>query len=495
MRALVIAGTHSGVGKTTVSIALMAAYRRRGLVVQGFKAGPDFIDPGFHEVATGRPGRNLDTWMLDQGTVRDVFKQGSAGADLAIVEGVMGLFDGASGSSGRGSTAELAGWLDLPVLLVLDAAALARSAAAIVSGFETFDPQINLTAVIANNIAGPEHYRYLEEAIRGSCRAEPLGWLGRDPTLQLPERHLGLVSAAEVLNEFHLNALADWVEAGLDLDLLLCKAGSAAAVNSTHAAACTAESDSEEVEQANLSKRAATLGSWWSARLHPLQDDSAGVTSHSSVKIGIARDRAFCFYYRENLELLQSLGAELIYWSPVTDPLPPGLSGLYFGGGYPELYASELSSNRAAIDSVRAFASTGGFIYAECGGLMYLTESIVDTDQIEHAMVGVVPVRCYMRKRLVALGYVQVEGTGAHVLLQGGEKARGQQFRYSDIDPVPEAVPRAYVVRSSRRPETPFAEGYCINNSLASYVHLHFLSNPEAAAGWLNACRNSLVET
>jgi cobyrinic acid a,c-diamide synthase len=217
VRAFVVAGTHSGVGKTMVSTALMAAYRRRGLRVLGFKVGPDFIDPSYHQAVSGRASRNLDGWMLGKNTA---FHRAAAEADLSIIEGVMGLFDGAGASSECGSTAEIAKWLGAPVILVLDAEAMARSAASIVLGFERFDPKVRVAAVVANKTAGVGHYRYVDQAIRAYCKAEPAGWLARTPELDLPSRHLGLVLDNEILNEERVERLADWIERGLDLDRL-----------------------------------------------------------------------------------------------------------------------------------------------------------------------------------------------------------------------------------------------------------------------------------
>lgn len=462
-QALVIAGTHSGVGKTTISTALMAAFRRRGLVVQGFKVGPDFIDPGFHATATGRPSYNLDGWMLSRTMNCQIFAHAMDDADLTVIEGVMGLFDGASGSDESGSTAEMAKWLGLPVVLVIDAAAQARSAAALVHGFETFDPGLRVAAVIANRVAGEGHYRYLEEAIRLSCRAEPVGWLAEAPSVALSSRHLGLITAPEVMNADRLKTLADWVEEGIDLDRLL----SLAVV--TPDPERTLQGDGAETHRERL-------------------------RTDAPVRIGVARDQAFCFYYQSNLDLLESLGAELVPWSPKDDSLPTGLRGLYFGGGYPELYAAQLTANVGARCAVNAFVEAGGVVYAECGGFMYLTEAIVDTDGAEHPMVGIFPTRTRMRAQLVALGYAEVEGIAVvtdRLPLAVGETARGHQFRFSEVDPVPESVARGYRIRAQRSGDTPRPEGYLIRNCLGSYVHLHFLSNPGFAARVLDLCRHS----
>jgi cobyrinic acid a,c-diamide synthase len=461
-KAIVIAGTHSGVGKTTISTALMAAYRRRGLVVQSFKIGPDFIDPGYHAAATGRPGRNLDGWMLDRDTVLDIFYRAASDADLAIIEGVMGLFDGASGGQQSGSTAEMAKWLGVPVVLVIDAAAMAGSAAAILHGFETFDPELKMAAAIANNVAGEGHFKYIDDAVRAaSCKAALVGGLKRDQSIRVPERHLGLFMAEETADNSWLEKLADWVESGLDLDRLydLCEMPKAQPASST-------DGDVGPEGDAHLARR---------------------------IKVGVARDRAFCFYYQDNLDALERCGAELVYWSPLSEPVPKGLAGLYFGGGYPEINAAALSANDIARGRIKRFIQAGGAVYAECGGLMYLTQAIVDTSGAEFPMVGIFPTKCRMQDRLAALGYVEVEGSGSHPMLRSGERARGHQFRYSTIDPMPDSIDRAYCMRPVSSRMAAGREGYVFNNCLASYVHLHFLSNPMAAYRWLESCRPEIT--
>ena len=458
--AIVIAGTHSGVGKTTVSTALMAAYRRRGLQVQGFKVGPDFIDPGYHQAATGRASRNLDGWMLNIETVRAIFRQAALRADISVVEGVMGLFDGASAFDESGSTAQIAKWLGLPVVLILDAEALARSAGALVLGFEAFDPRLRLVGVIANKIAGTGHYRYVEEAIRASCGAEPLGWLPKDPSIEIPSRHLGLVMSGETMDETSIGLLADWVERGVNLDRLL--------QLSEVSLGCEAESATP---------------------------CAPSETRRDAVRIGVAHDAAFCFYYQDNLELLEQLGAELVPWSPLYDSLPEGLQGLYFGGGYPELFASVLSANSRAMNRIRQFIMADGHVYAECGGLMYLSQAIIDKRGVEFPMVGVLPAKSVMRDRIAALGYFEVEGADENELLPPGQSIRGHQFRYSDLSPVPVTVKRQYRVKGCGNGERTFPEGYRIGNCLASYIHLHFQSNIGFGARWLDLCRHSGVCT
>jgi len=440
---IVIAGTHSGVGKTTIATALMAAFARRGLRVQPFKIGPDFIDPGFHQVACGRVSRNLDGWMLSQNANLEIFARASADADLAIIEGVMGLFDGHSASADEGSTAEMAKWLGAPVLLVVDASAMARSAAALVHGFETFDSGLELAGVLFNRIGGTRHADLLRESVAAYCRSTPLGFLPRSQNIALPSRHLGLTMASETLTAERLVEMVAWVETHIDLDALIALARE---------------------------------------RSPALPDSPAPQARPSSlpIRIAVARDSAFCFYYQDNLDLLTESGAELVEFSPMRDrELPPDIGGLYLGGGYPELHAAQLSENREMIEAIRRFARAGAPVYAECGGFMYLTEAIVESDGREHPMVGLFPTRARMQSRLAALGYIQPEPAGDGLWLQPGESLRGHQFRYSAIDPMPPEVCRAY--------QSP-AEGYRIHSVLGSYIHLHFLSCPGFAERFVDHC-------
>ena len=426
MPRILIAGTHSGVGKTTIATGIMTALRRRGLAVQGFKVGPDFIDPTFHRAATGRISRNLDGWMLSRETNLDLFHRATDDADVAVIEGVMGMFDGKSGGSLSGTTAEMAMWLDAAVVLVLDASAMAGSATAIVHGFDTLVPELRVAAVIPNRIASPRHYEFLRDAIAARCRPEAIGYLARDAALAIPERHLGLHLAEEAMPQDKLDALAESVEANIDLDRLLALSarprGSCAAVQREDAAPCA--------------------------------------------RIGIARDRAFCFYYEDNLDLLRSFGAELVEFSPIADhALPPDLDGIYIGGGYPELHAEALAANKPMRSAIAAFIASDAPVYAECGGFMYLTEAIVDLNGRSWPMAGTFPTTARMQPRLARLGYAEVE-------VAPGEIARGHQFRYSEIDPIPETSPHAYQVLSAR----------------ASYVHLHFLSCPNFAERFVEQC-------
>lgn len=444
--AIVIAGTASGVGKTTISMALMAALRRRGRRVQPFKIGPDFIDPSLHSVAAGRTGRNLDGWMLTPEMNRSIFAEAVTDADIAVIEGVMGLFDGRDARSEAGSTAEMAKMLGAPVVLVVDAAAMARSAAAVVRGFEDFDPDLNLAGVLFNRVGGEGHYAYLRDAVSGYCRAVPLGWLERDAAVEIGERHLGLKMGREALSESLLDALADWLERHVDVDGLFNLAG------------------------------AVPTG-------QPI--DIQPVTGPRT-RIGVARDAAFCFYYPDNLDLLARFGAEIVEFSPMNDAsLPENLHGLYFGGGYPELHAEKLSANRPLREEIRRFIAADRPVYAECGGFMYLTEAIVDTDGREFPMVGVFPTRTVMQSRLAALGYAEVEVHPGAAWVQSGLTVRGHEFHYSAMAPLAETVRRGYAVMKNGETR---AEGFCIRRALASYIHLHFRSCPAFAGQFVTAC-------
>ncbi len=448
-RGLVIAGTQSGVGKTTSTVGLIAALRRRGLAVQPFKVGPDFIDPGHHTRAAGRVSRNLDGWMLSRDINLTLFRRHAREAEIAVVEGVMGLFDGYDGLSEAGSTAQMAKWLGLPVLLVMDARSLARSAAALVHGFATFDPALALAGVVFNRVGSAAHLKYLEQALSQLDGIRCRGGLPRERELAIPERHLGLFTAEDhPLEEQRLEHLAQVMEEHLDLEELL---ASLPRLNLPHEAP-------EEAEP-------------------------------RTVRLGVARDQAFCFYYEENLELLARCGAELVPFSPLNDrELPENLHGLYLGGGYPELSAAALAANMGLKRSIARQAAAGLPIYAECGGLMYLAREIEDLEGRRHPMAGVLPLKVRMLPRLKALGYREVTLTASGLLGPAGTRARGHEFHYSEITHGTEELPKLYRI-TARQGQEAGAEGYCINNVLASYVHLHFLSNREVARHLVSKCR------
>ncbi len=450
-KAVVVAGTHSGCGKTTVALGLMAALSEQGLRVKPFKVGPDFIDPGHHAAAAGCVGENLDGWMLSRRTVADIYSRCAFDADVAVIEGVMGLFDGFSGSDEAGSTAQLAKWLGAPVLLVVDARSMARSAAAVVQGFFGFDPDVKPAGVLFNNVGSDSHRRILEEAMSSSPHIPVLGCLPRRDGLASPSRHLGLVTADDApMSPEKRSRLARWMEANADLPALL-----------------------------ELLPHAETLP-------QPAIEDASPPT----VRIGLARDKAFCFYYEENLRLLRRAGAEIVPFSPLdAGGLPENLDGLYLGGGYPELHAETLSANTGAAAAVRAFAASGRSVYAECGGFMYLMESLVDEHGACFPMAGVFPFSSIMGRKRFQLGYREVTTTAAGLLGPKGTTARGHEFHYSSLAPESLSETTAIYAMRGRAGAIERSEGFTTHNVLGSYVHLHFASNPALAPAFVYACR------
>lgn len=445
--ALIVAGTHSGSGKTTVTLAILAALVRRGVRVQAFKVGPDFIDPGHQSHVTGRPSRNLDTWLLDPRALGRTYRNGVAGAELAIIEGVMGLFDGRGGCDDAGSTASLARLWRLPVVLTVDARGLARSIAPLVLGFARFDPTVEVAGAIANKVGSHRHFsEYLAPALRAAdLSIEPLGFLPRDESLVIPSRHLGLLLAGEAGNNPRLlDALADAAEATLDLDRIVAMARPPALP--------------EEAKQSG---------------------EPPGPDRVRPTRVGLARDRAFCFYYEDNLDALRSAGAELVPFSPLDDTeLPGGLGLIYLGGGYPELHGERLAANGAMREAIRRFHAEGGSILAECGGLMACTESIRDHQGRDHRLWGLVPARTVMQDRFAALGYVTVRSDRPSLLGPPGTSLRGHEFHYSRLEP---RGPLPYATALLRPDRDPTPDGIQIGGLHAGYAHLHFGSNPHVA--------------
>jgi cobyrinic acid a,c-diamide synthase len=460
---LLIAGVSSGVGKTTVTVALTLALRARGLTVAVFKCGPDYLDPTYHRRASGTASHNLDGWMMGRQAVLETFLHASEHADIAIIEGVMGLFDGASATSSEGSSAEIARWLGAPVLLVMDAAGMARSVAAVAHGFASFDSELRLAGLLCNRVGSERHLALLREA----CTETPVvGGMLADSTAQFPSRHLGLHAADEAVTEADLEAWSARLLAHTELDHILRIANAAPPLRPEPAAA-----SSLQPAPSRPSARAA------SAR--------APRTTARSLRIGLARDEAFSFYYPYNLRLLERLGAELVPFSPLHDGRLPEVDGLYMGGGYPELHAEKLADNHSLRDALHAFAAAGRPIYAECGGLMFLSDAIVALDESRHAMMGLVSGVAIMQPRLSALGYVEVETRGPSLLGPTGTRFRGHQFRYSRFET--DRAPARYSVRT-RRTGLLHDEGYGTGSIVASYVHAHWASNPDVAHSFVGAC-------
>lgn len=444
--AFIVAGAASGSGKTLVTLGILEALRRRGLKVQAFKAGPDYIDPGLHRAVLGSPSYNLDTWMMGAEGVKETFARASSGADCAVIEGVMGLFDGRNGRSEEGSTAHLAKTLGVPVLLVLNAEKAARSMGAVVKGFEAYDPGVDIKWALFNKTGSPRHAEILRDSMPRGSGIRLLGCIPRDEGLGIKERHLGLVTAAEDPEIVRRAAKksADAVEAAIELDRLL------------------------------------------KPVLKVPRHDEVRAAKRERVRIAFAFDEAFSFYYQENLDILERLGGELLPFSPLRDAkLPEGSEGLYIGGGYPELYAPALEANRPLRDSIRGLAKKGLPIYAECGGLMYLGKAI-EREGRKFAAAGVFPWTTRLLSRRAALGYREASFTPECPFLKRG-KVRGHEFHYSEMVSFPDGLGKGYMVKGG---PGIFPEGFSKGNALASYVHLHFASNLGFPKGFLRAARS-----
>jgi cobyrinic acid a,c-diamide synthase len=437
---IIIAGEESGSGKTTVTLGLMRAFSKRGLKVQGFKTGPDYIDLSYYEVFTRRKGRNLDLWMLGEDAVLELFERNSIGADISVIEGVMGLFDGAYPDD-RGSTAHLSRVLKAPVILVVDAGASSTSIAATVLGFKLFDTEVRIGGVILNRIGGEAHLGHVKRAVEEKAGIRILGGIPMREDISLEERHLGLIPAGEKPN---LNDRAE---------------GMAALIQN--------HTDIESIlEIANHSPR---LPSYEKAIF-------LGSPREPIVRVGVARDEAFSFYYEDNLDILRFYGCEIVPFSPLRDKkLPPNLDMVYIGGGFPEVYADALEGNWELREEIRGLAISGLPVYAECGGLMYLGNEIQTVDGKGFRMVGVIPVKTVMNSRLQALGYREVCVETRAGLFESGDRFRGHEFHYSGL--VHEGELR-FAYRSTGGAGK---DGIYLKNTIASYTHIHFASNPQSA--------------
>ncbi|MFD7399019.1 cobyrinate a,c-diamide synthase [Streptomyces virginiae] len=473
---LVIAAPSSGSGKTTVATGLMAAFSESGLAVSPHKAGPDYIDPGYHALATGRPGRNLDAFMCGPELVAPLFAHGAAGCDLAVVEGVMGLYDGAAGRGELASTAQVAKLLRAPVVLVVDASSQSRSVAALVHGFASFDPQVRLGGVILNKVGSDRHEVMLREALE-EAGMPVLGVLRRAPQVATPSRHLGLVPVAERHTDAlaSVSALAAQVRAGCDLDALMalartappldCEAWSPAAAL-THSSGRTSASPASEAQ-----------GSGGDAPgTGAVPADLGGAPGRRPV-IAVAGGAAFTFSYAEHTELLTAAGAEVVTFDPLRDEaLPPGTAGLVIGGGFPEMYAPELSANEPLRAAVAAFAAAGGPVAAECAGLLYLGRSLDGKP-----MCGVLDADARMSERLT-LGYREAVALSDSALARAGTRLRGHEFHRTVIEPGAGAAPAWGFTHPERR-----VEGFVQQGVHASYLHTHWAAEPSVARRFTEA--------
>jgi len=446
---IVIAGTQSGAGKTTIVSGLMRALSLRGLRVQGFKTGPDYIDPQCHRWATGHPGRNLDTWLMTPDQVLAAFHRATTGADVAVIEGVMGLYDGAAGAAEVGSTAYLAKLLRAPVVLVLDARASARSAAAVALGFRMFDPDVPLAGVICNRVGSDGHAQMLQDAL-ASIGLPMVGAVRHDPELRVPEDRLGLaLPGGEASLPEWIRRAGDMAANRLDLDRLLSLARSAGEVPAP----------------------ASILGD--------LQDPFAAWAAglYAGLRVGVALDAAFWFYYEETFDLLRHWGVEPVTFSPVSDSgLPPRIHGLYMGGGFPERHARAVSANQGMRTAVQRAWDVELPMLAECGGYLYLLEGLSGEDGTVYPMAGCIPGTARLQPRLQGMGYRTAE-PGA---------VKGHVFHYTRVEGGG-GHPAWRLLRSNNEFERD--DGYANDFAVASYLHVHHATQPKVLADFLERCR------
>ena len=453
---IMIAGTNSGVGKTTVTLGIMFALVQKGIEVQGFKAGPDYIDPSHHKFVTGNASRNLDTWMMGDSACRELFERSAVNADVSVIEGVMGLYDGSIDSTGHGSSAHLAKLLKTPVILVISAKGIAQSAGAVVMGYKEFDKDINLSGIIVNNVSSHSHYDCIKSSIEETCSVPVLGYLKKDKEIIIPERHLGLVPSEENVGQSNLyERLGKMALETVDIDGLLKVARSAGAF--------------------------------------PDYDKSIFLDGNvtADINLAIAKDNAFCFYYQDDIDLFEALGAKVKYFSPLSNRrLPDDIDGIFLGGGFPELYTEKLLENDSMKKSILEAYNQGTVIYGECGGMMYLLERLIDCDGSSFNMCGVLSGTSRMENRRQGLGYIIAEATCDNVICKRGDTFRAHEFHWSKLLDVPENTIFAYKTRKSNGKESGY-DGICKKNVLASYTHVHFSSNPELARNLLSSMKKA----
>ena len=452
MPRIVLAGTSSGVGKTTTATGLVAALKGRGHQVQPFKCGPDYIDPGYLALAAEKSCYNLDSWMLPAESLLEIFVHASKESGMAVVEGVMGLYDGKMAPGSAGSTAEVAKILGAPVILVIDVARMSQSAAAIALGYRQLDTELTIAGVILNRVGSARHLDSVKNAIEKWVGIPVLGYLPKETDLSLPERHLGLVPAAEK------GKLAEYIEAVRG----------------------KIESTVDVKRITEIANAAVPLSVQRAQKFFPEPRKPV------CVDIAVARDEAFNFYYEMNLELLAAWGVGIKQFSPLHDTaLPPGIGGIYIGGGFPEVYASQLEKNIGMKQALLKAASAGMPIYAECGGLMYAAEGIVTFDGARYTMTGLLPGWAEMQKQRVGMGYAEAEATRDNILAERGQKLRGHMFHWSKMSEPGNKVAYRILMPAEQMEGMVSGPG---DNILGSYFHLHFGSEPSLAKRFVESC-------
>lgn len=451
--AFILAGTGSGCGKTTVTLGLLTLLQQRGLRVQPYKVGPDYLDTGWHTALCGVASRNLDGFMLPPSTLNALFGEQMQQADIAVIEGVMGLYDGYGTDPNYCSSAAMAKQLGCPVILLVDGKAVSTSIAATVMGFQHFDPSLNIAGVIVNRVNSDSHFQLLKNAIERYCDLPVLGYVPRAKGVSLPERHLGLVTAREALIDSQpWQDFAATLERTLDVDRLL---------------------------------ELSVLNTLPPGELPPMAASGEGLT------LAVADDEAFNFYYPDNLALLERAGVTLVRFSPLHDAVLPDCQMIWLGGGYPELHARALAANAPMLAQLRAAHERGVAIYAECGGLMYLGSTLEDAQGEVHAMANILPGDSKMGKRLTRFGYCEAQAEQQTLLAAPGEVLRGHEFHYSDFTARLSAAMECRKTRDGVVLQQ-WQGGWQLGNTFASYLHVHFAQHPAMLNHWFAAARSVL---
>ncbi|MGB9679153.1 MAG: cobyrinate a,c-diamide synthase [Thermoanaerobacteraceae bacterium] len=447
-KTFMIAGTHSGVGKTTISLGIMGVLAKEYKVIP-FKIGPDYIDTAYHKYVTGNFSVNLDLYMLGEEKLKELYYKNLSGADISIIEGVMGLYDGFFNTS-YGSTAHIAKILNIPVILVVDASSMAASVSALIMGYINYDKKVNIIGVILNKVGSDRHYNLLKEIIERDLDIKVLGYLPQDIKIDFPERHLGLVPVHEMPEiDYKLELLYEHIKRNIDLDQIL--------------------KISKSVNQDLYTKT--HIGK---------------VNNNYNIKIAYAFDEAFNFYYKDGLKVFEEIGVELLPFSPLNDlTLPEDVHGLYIGGGFPEIFANRLSKNKRMLLSIKEAIDSGMPTYAECGGFMYLTKLIKNLDEETFEMVSVFDSETIMTKRLQRFGYVEAEVIKDNILFKKGEKIKGHEFHHSKIEGV--LGENSYIVHKPGREEK-WECGYIYKNCLATYVHINLYTYKESVKRFVEKC-------
>lgn len=445
---IILAGTGSAVGKTTIATGIMKALSEK-FKVQPFKVGPDYIDPSYHTLACNTTSRNLDSFFMTPGQVRDSYAKAMADKDIAVIEGVRGLYEGIDSVNDIGSTASIAKSLKAPVILIINSRSLVKSAAAIVLGFKHLDPEINIAGVILNKVKNQNHYLKTKRSIEEITGVEVIGGIERDEKIAIEQRHLGLVPAFERENSLrHIDSWCELIKESIDLDRLIEIAKSAPNINS----------DLEPI---------------WT------------VGNKEKVRIGVAFDEVFNFYYKENIEAIEANNAKIEYFSPLKDERLPDVDGVYIGGGYPELFAKELSANKTMLNDIKKFHDDGRTIFAECGGLMYLTNSINNEN-----MVNIYPYSSQLTDRVQALKYTITEVQHDNIISRKGDIINGHEFHYSKVD-VDELKNKLAFKINRGTGSYEKQDGFMSNNTLASYVHTHVAAMPKFGERFVTSAKEN----